>query len=478
MSEEVKKENLETEETLEDQLAGNVITKPDYSTITTPNVIKFLILSGFGVWCFFININVNGSSAVPMVQAINAIKAWMDGIMISGSSLRWWIVGVVCWALAITYTISLFKKDGWIHEFHKKDGIFTGILYYLAAVFAVMMLTKKGPAPLLTDDTGFEAIGLAGSCLLTVTIAGWLVNFLIEFGLLEFIGTLMMPIMRKCFKLPGYAAVDAVSSFVAAPAVGVFLTNQLYNDNVYTKKEASCVATNFSVCSLGFFALLVSITGTEYMYGAAVVTSLIISFILAAIIIRIPPLSRKPDVYKNGTVQTPEMRKTVKYSRKTIPDAFAAATTKASSRPLSVLITSIPSVVSFALKIVSFVEGLATLSLFISAYTPFFQWIGKPMVPYLQLCQIPDAVECAPSTLVGIAEIALPVMLIAGKQLAEVSIFFVIVLSTVQIIFFTESANAMMQSDMDLKAPELILIFLIRTIIAIPIVSIAAHMLF
>ena len=92
--------------------------------------------------------------------------------------------------------------------------------------------------------------------------------------------------------------------------------------------------------------------------------------------------------------------------------------------------------------------------------------------------QIPDAAAVAPSCLVGIAEIALPCMLIAGQTLQPVSIFFVIVLSTVQIIFFTESANAMMQSDMNLKLPELVLIFIIRTVIAIPIVALFANLLY
>ena len=69
-------------------------------------------------------------------------------------------------------------------------------------------------------------------------------------------------------------------------------------------------------------------------------------------------------------------------------------------------------------------------------------------------------------------------MTIAGQAIAPMSVFFVIVLSTVQIIFFTESANAMMQADMGLKFGELVLIFLIRTVIAIPIVALFAHLLF
>ena len=137
-----------------------------------------------------------------------------------------------------------------------------------------------------------------------------------------------------------------------------------------------------------------------------------------------------------------------------------------------------PDVLSFALKIVSFVMSIATISLFLCWYSPIFKWIGMPMIPYLQLCQMPDAAVIATATLVGCAEIALPVMTIAGQQISEMAIFFVIVLSTVQIIFFTESANAMMKADMGLKFGQLIVIFLIRTVIAIPIVSLFAHIIY
>ena len=284
--------------------------------------------------------------------------------------------------------------------------------------------------------------------------------------------------MRRVYKLPGQSAVTAVSAFVAAPAVGVFMTNRLYHDRIYTEKEACCVATNFSVVSLGFFALLVSITDTVYMYSKVVLTSLIVVFILAAIMIRIPPLSRKRDVYINGSEQTADMRKPMRYNRNTLRKALAAATTKASGTSYRVFLTSIPSVLSFAVKIVTFVQSIAVIALLISTHTPLFQWIGIPVIPYLELMQLPNAQEVAPATLVGIAEIALPVMTIAGQAIAPVSIFFVIVLSTVQIIFFTESANAMMQSDLGLTFVQLVVIFLIRTVIAIPIVAGFAHLLF
>ena len=468
-------EALETRsaEQLERELAAELGIKIDYSTVTPANIIKFAVMSLLGVFIFFISITINGSSAVPMVQIVNAVKGFLGG------DVRSYLVMIIGIALSITFAISRVQKDGPIAKFHAKDGWFTGALYYLCAIFSIITIFKVGPEQIHSNSmVGPEAIYLAGSVLLTVTIAGWLVTFLTEFGILEFIGTMMEPIMRPVFKIPGQAAVDALSSFVAAPAVGVFITNKLYNKGIYTQKEGCCIATNFSVCSLGFFALLCSTAGVDYMYGSSVLTSLIIVFILAAIVIRIPPLSFKKNVYFNGVTQTAEMCKRSKYSGETVKKALAASTTKVSDTSFNVFATAIPDVLSFALKIVTFVMSIAVISLWLSEYTQLFTWIGMPMIPYLELLQMPDAAAIAPATLVGIAEIFLPVLTIAGMDIAPMSTFFVIVLSTVQIIFFTESANAMMQSDLGLKFPELVLIFIIRTVIAIPIVAAAAHILY
>lgn len=469
-TEEVK---TKTAEQIERELQEELGVKVDYNTINPANILKFLIMSGLGIFIFFINITINGSTAVPMVQLINAVKGFLGG------DVRNYLVMLIGIALSITFTISRVQKDGPIAKFHAKDGWFTGALYYLCAIFSIITIFKIGPEQIHSNSmVGPEAIYLAGSVLLTVTIAGWLVTFLTEFGILEFIGTLMEPIMRPLFKVPGQSAVDALSSFVAAPAVGVFITNKLYNRGIYTRKEACCIATNFSVCSLGFFALLCSTAEVEYMYGTVILSSLLIVFILAAIVIRIPPLSLKKNEYFNGMEQTPEMRKYKKDENGIVKKALGASTTKVSGTPFDVFIKAIPDVLSFALKIVTFVMSIAVISLWLSEYTPLFDWIGMPMIPYLNLVQMPDAAAIAPACLVGIAEIFLPVLTIAGMEIAPMSIFFVIVLSTVQIIFFTESANAMMQSDMGLKFPELVLIFLIRTIIAIPIVSVFAHIFY
>ena len=199
---------------------------------------------------------------------------------------------------------------------------------------------------------------------------------------------------------------------------------------------------------------------------------------MAAIVIRIPPLSRKKNRYFDGTEQSPEERKSEKYDSKTFSRALAAATEKAETADMSIIYKSIPEAFLFAIKIVTFVLSIAVLSLLVATFTPVFEWMGKPMVPLLTMLGIPDAALIASATLVGIAEIALPVLIIAGKGISEMSIFFIVVLSTVQIIFFTESANAMLESNMPLNVLELVGIFLIRTLIALPLVAAATFIIF
>ncbi len=98
--------------------------------------------------------------------------------------------------------------------------------------------------------------------------------------------------------------------------------------------------------------------------------------------------------------------------------------------------------------------------------------------PLLNLLALPDADKIAPTVLLSIAEVALPAIIISGADVAPMSVFFVCTLSTIQIIFFTESANAILESDIPLSVKDLIVIFLIRTILAIPLVALATHLIF
>lgn len=430
------------------------------------NIPKFIVFSLLGITLFFIPI-VN--SQVPIVAIVNSLKELL------GSSINY-IVLISSIILVATYIMAKFMGVNRFAGYHKNDGPIIGILYVLAVVFAIMIITKRGPAFILDDDVGGLALSLAGSVMLTVTIAGWFVVFIIKSGVVELIGTLLEPIMRPLFKLPGQAAIDGLTSFVSAPAVAVYITDTLYQQGVYTEKEAITVLTNFSVCSIGFFGVLVSIADIVDLYPQVVLTSLIITFIMSMIMIRIPPISRKKNVYATG--ETKQVEDESPETDNLFSRAFSAAIDTSSELTVKAFWMSLWDAIKFAQKIVSYVISIAVLALIIAEYTPVFVWLGKPIVPLLKLVGLPNAVDIAPATLVGIADMALPAMIIAGKDIALKSVFFITVLSTVQIIFFTESANAMLETAVPITILDLLIIFLIRTIIAIPLVAVAANLLF
>ena len=72
----------------------------------------------------------------------------------------------------------------------------------------------------------------------------------------------------------------------------------------------------------------------------------------------------------------------------------------------------------------------------------------------------------------------MPALLIADQAVPQAAAFFGVVQSTVQVIFFTESANAIMESDIPLNLVDLIIIFLERTIIAMPMIAVIMHLLY
>ncbi len=432
------------------------------------SIPKFIFFSLLGIVLFFIPVTNN---EVPIVSIVNLLQKTL------GVGLNY-LVLFSCTLLVITFILAKVFKIERFQEYHKDDGPAIGVIYILAVIFDVMVLTNKGPAAVIDPGIGGLAVSLAGSVLLTVTVAGWLVVFIMHAGTIDFIGTLMEPIMRPVFRVPGEAAVDGIASFVSAPAVGVYLTSQLYEQSVYTEQEATAIITNFSVCSLGFFGVLVSVANVVDLYPQVVLTSFIITFILAAIVIRIPPISKKKTVYANGKVQNIHEKKEDEFKGNLISKAFALALKTASGLTIKTVYIALWEALKFAQKIVAYVITIATVTMLITHYTSLFTWLGKPMIPLLQLLGMPNVAEIAPSTIVGIAEIALPVMLLAGKDIALQSVFFIIVLSTVQIIFFTESAQAMLQSSIPVTALDLVIIFLERTIIAMPMVALAAHLLF
>ena len=424
-------------------------------------VAKLFLMSAFGIIFFFIPL-IDGQA--PLMWCIDTVS---DGLGNAGLALT------VIFNILLLAATPFAKTVPFLERYLGKDGIVSKVLYVMGAVFGILIFLNIGPEWLLSADTGGMALGLARDVLFTVLIAGMFVTCIANFGMLQFVGILIEPLMRPLYRLPGYAAMDAATSVACSAAVDVFMANKIYLNKLYTKRDVSIIAANFTICSLGFFALLCEIAGIPEYYGLTVITSFAICFIMPIITSRIPPLSLIPNEFVDGTPFTGD--KKVNDGRSLIKRAWDEAIETADQGNFKMVIDGIVEACFFAVKTSAYVTSVATVALILGTYTPVFDWLGIPFVPILTLFGIPDAATIAPACIVGISEIAMPVMVIADQGVTTAAAFFVVVLSTVQVIFFTESANAIMESDIPLGFWQLILVFLIRTILAIPMLAVVIH---
>lgn len=431
---------------------------------------KFIIFSLLGAVLFFGNFIPSGEHRItPLVWIINGVRGALGTNLLT-------ITFILMMGLTISSIASFFIDDNkFLNFFHGKDSKVSRFLYMIGGLFAITFMFKLGPAWWLNPKVGLSAWNISGSVMITVGLAGGLITLITEFGMLEFIGTIMEPVMRPVYNLPGHAAVDAVASFVSASSVGIMITDNLYQDKHYTKREAANVAASFSVASLGLFLFLVDAAGTPHLYTKLILSSFIIVFIMAAIMDKLPPISKLPNEYIDGTPR--EELKKVKF-KGSFRRAMNSATEKAVTASSTSIIKSTLRSLLFAIKIAAIVAAIAPIAMALSEYTPIFEWMGIPFVPYLRLVGMSEAAKIAPSMVVGITQIALPLYVILPKAASVASVFFVMLLSTVQIIFFNESANAIIESEIPLGFVDCVAIFFIRTIIAIPLCAIATHILF
>src|SRR5690606_19702988 len=130
--------------------------------------------------------------------------------------------------------------------------------------------------------------------------AGIFLPLLTDFGLLEFVGVMVTPLMRPVFTLPGRSAIDCVASWVGDGTIGVILTDRQYEQGYYTAREASVIATTFSAVSITFCLVVLNQVGLTKYFGIYYLTVALAGIVAAIIMPRIPPLSRKKDTYYQG----------------------------------------------------------------------------------------------------------------------------------------------------------------------------------
>ncbi|AJY49306.1 MULTISPECIES: YjiH family protein [Halomonadaceae] len=456
---------------------SNVKTAAPTSSGPIPqaHLLKFIVPSLIGVLLFLVPFKFGDTINIGMGLMAEGLQTLL------GSALPAIAVVVLCLSVVATVYAKLadpgWAKKGMLHEMFHVGPLWLA-MRALGALFAVMTYFQFGPEFVTASFTGGVMLNDLAPVLLTFFFfAALLLPFLVEFGFMEFIGSMVRKPFRIIFNLPGRSAIDATASWMGSGTVGVLITTQQYEQGYYNGREASVIATNFSVVSIAFALLVTSFVDINHLFVQFYTTVVVAGLIAAVIVPRIPPLSRKSNDYYEpvGCQLNEERTEKVGLFRYSLIQATNRAAGAPGPRELARL--ALLNVMDIFLGLLPLVFAIGTVALILAEFTPLFTWLSYPMVPVLELLRIPEAEAAAPATLVGFADMFLPAVLATNIE-SELTRFVIACLSLTQLIYMSEIGALLLKSKIPIKFWELVAIFLLRTAITLPIIAFMAHTFF
>ncbi len=353
------------------------------------------------------------------------------------------------------------------------------VVRLLGAIFVVMTFFGVGPEAITSGDTGALILNDLLPSLFSVFIfAGMLLPLLMNFGLLEFIGTLLTKIMRPIFNLPGRSAVDCMASWLGDGSVAILMTSKQYEKRLYTQREAAVIGTTFSAVSITFSLVVITQVKLEHMFVPFYLTVCLAGILAAVIVPKLPPLRWKKDNYIDNTPRHPD-DEMIPQGHGVFSWGMHQALAKAGQANgiQQTFKDGIKNVIDMVFGVIPVVMGIGTIALIIAEYTPFFEYLGMPFIPLLELLQIPEAAAASQTIVVGFADMFLPSILASSIE-SDMTRFIIAALSVTQLIYMSEVGALLMGSKIPVNIFELFVVFILRTLVTLPIIAGAAHLIF
>jgi len=399
-----------------------------------------------------------------------------------GQSLPYIITAIIVVTAFFTIVTKALKpkfivKNNFLNSLFNVNNIWF-IIRVLGGIFIICTMFQIGPKVIWSKNTGGMILSDLLPILFSVFLfAGLFLPLLLNFGLLEFAGSLLVKIMRPIFNLPGSAAIDCIASWLGDGTIGVLLTSKQYVDGYYTEREACVIGTTFSLVSITFSIVVIDTVGLSHMFLPFYLSVTFAGLVAAILVPKLPPLSRKKDIYYNNTNKSMEDLLLEGYTPFKFGLEKAIDKAKSSSLKKDVFTKGTLNVVDMWFGVIPVVMAVGTIALMLAEYTPLFQILGLPFIPILKLLQIPEAATASSTLVAGFADMLLPSIMSGGIQ-NDMTRFIIAATSITQLIYLSEVGALLLGSKIPVNIKELFIIFIERTLITLPIISIIAHFIF
>lgn len=412
---------------------------------------KFIFLNLLGIFMFFVPITIGKAKSIPIDHIVTFIrKIPYFGMVYAGVII---FVGAI-----LPFIKKTWKKDTvtMVFSIFKVLGVFV----YFIAVF------KLGPERIQTPGMlpfVFNKVVIPVTML--VPVGAVFLAFLINYGLMEFVGVFMRPIMRSVWKTPGRSAVDAVASFVGSYSVGLLITNRVYKEGHYSTKEACIIATGFSTVSATFMVVVAKTLGLMDKWNAYFWSTLIITFIVTAITTRLYPLSRKSNKGYDDKEVIPEPKaERGKLFSTALEEGLSAC--EAVPGIAEGIIKNFKDGIGLALSIGPTLMSIGFFGLVLAEYTSVFDIIGYIFLPATMLLGFgSEAALLAKGCAISLAEMFLPASIVASASPTVQAVMAIVCVS--EILFFSASIPCILSTEIKIDIKDLLIIWVERIILSL-----------
>ncbi len=435
---------------------------------------RFLIPSLVGAFLFVTPIVYDGNFTIPVAIAANALLDLMGN---ASTTVIWLLISLSAVLTILHKTIGLdfLKKNPKLDNLFRVKGFWFWVRM-VGFLFVNMLYFGIGPDFIIGELTGSVVLyDLMPILVCVFLLAGFLLALLLNYGLLDFFGALLIKVMRPVFNLPGRSALDCVASWLGDGSIGVLLTSKQYEDGFYSKREATVIATTFSAVSITFSLVVISEVGLEHMFLPFYLVVSLAGIVAAIVVPKLPPLRKVPDTYYTSA-----------FHREDIPEGMSPAKyglnlalAKAGRSPgvKGFCKEGLENVLEMWLGTLPVIIAMGTVALIIAEYTPVFSILGTPFIYVYKLLGIPEAELASRTVIVGFADMFLP-SVIGSTIESEMTRFVIAATSVTQLIYMSEIGSIIMGSKIPVSLKDLFIIFLERTIVTLPIIALFAHLLF
>ncbi|WP_273048341.1 YjiH family protein [Pseudoalteromonas sp.] len=437
----------------------------------------FLVPSLVGVFLFMTPVPTGEIMTIPIAVMAKAIQSYFS------DSAKIIITITICITGVLSFITSVFKPKALCNIFlinHLFNVSWIWLVTRLFGMAFVLMTTLQiGPHAVISENTGALVLNDLLPVLFSVFIlAGLLLPLLLNFGLLELIGTLLTKIMRPLFGVPGRSAVNCVASWLGDGSVGILMTARQYEDKHYTQREAAIIGTTFSAVSITFCLVVIGQVKLEYLFAPFYLTVCLAGVVAAIIVPRLPPLRFKKDILIDGSAPDANAE-LVPQGKTLLGHSLDVALAKAHKAPgfIGTVKEGLHNAFDMVFAVLPVVMAVGTFALIIAEYTPVFQYLGMPFIPFLELLQVPEAEAAAQTIMVGFADMFIPSILAAGTIESDVTRFIIAAMSVTQLIYMSEVGALLLGSKIPVNILELFIIFILRTLITLPVIALMAHWL-